>query len=153
MLAPEPSLNVFSPVRRGVLDLLEVRDREVGHAESLRPAKPSTPRREPQTNPAADNADVRSAVVVLAAGILLVGCGTETIKQHGAEQSVANVVAKRTGFRPTDVKCPSGVQAKAGTTFDCHFTGPEPKPYVAHVRVVNVRGQRVVFFVRTRPSG
>jgi hypothetical protein len=96
---------------------------------------------------------MRTGALVVAAGILLAGCGTATIKQHGAEQSVASVVAQQTGFRPTDVKCPSGVEAKVGNTFDCHFTGPEPKPYVAHVRITNVQGQRVVFFVNSRPSG
>ncbi len=98
-------------------------------------------------------APVRTAALVLAAGTILVGCGTVTIKQHGAEQSVANLVAQQTGFRPTDVKCPVGVAAKVGNTFDCHFTGPEPRPYVAHVRITAVQGQRVVFFINTRPSG
>ena len=100
-----------------------------------------------------DNASVRTAAVVLAAAIPLAGCGQKTIKQSGAEQSVANVVAEQTGFRPTDVKCPSGVEAKVGNVFDCHFTGPEPKPYIAHVRITKVQGERVVFFVNSRPSG
>jgi hypothetical protein len=96
---------------------------------------------------------MRMAVPVLAAAILVTGCGMNTIKPQGAELSVANVVAQQTGFRPTDVKCPSGVEAKVGKTFDCHFTGPEPKPYVAHVRILMVQGKRVDFFVNTRPIG
>lgn len=96
---------------------------------------------------------MRSAATVLAAAILLAGCGKATIKPAGAAKSVVDVIARDTGFRPTDVKCPSGVEAKVGKTFDCHFTGPEPKPYVAHMRITEVKGERVVFFVDSHPSG
>jgi Domain of unknown function (DUF4333) len=51
-----------------------------------------------------------------------------TIKPDGAAQSVVDVVSKQTGFHPSDVRCPSGVEAKVGGQFDCHFTGPEGKP-------------------------
>lgn len=91
-------------------------------------------------------------VLVLIPAILLGGCGTATIKESGAEQTVADVVAKQTGFRPRDVKCPSGVTAKVGNTFDCHFTGPEPRPYVAHVRIQQIQGDRVTFYVNAAPS-
>ena len=92
------------------------------------------------------------AALALAVPVLLAGCATNVIKPRGAEQSVADVVARQTGFRPTDVKCPAGVEAKVGKTFDCHFTGPELKPYIAHVRITQVQGQRVMFFVNTHPS-
>jgi hypothetical protein len=97
---------------------------------------------------------ISALALVTAVAVLLAGCGTTNlIDPHGAEQSVVNVVARQTGFRPTDVRCPSGVRAKVGVTFDCHFTGPEPKPYVAHVRVETVSGKRVEFFVATEPVG
>lgn len=48
--------------------------------------------------------------------------------------------------------CPSGVEAKVGQEFDCHFTGPEGKPYTAHMRITKVDGERVDFDVRSRPS-
>lgn len=100
-----------------------------------------------------DTAPVRRLVLTIPVALLLLaGCGTPTVKPDGAERSVRDVVARQTGFRPKDVSCPSGVDAKAGTTFDCHFTGPEPKPYVAHVRITKVEGERVVFYVRTRPE-
>jgi len=73
---------------------------------------------------------MRVALPVLAAVALPAGCGTSTIRAGGAEQSVANVVVQKTGFHPTDVTCPSGVRATVGTTFDCHFNGPEPRPYM-----------------------
>jgi hypothetical protein len=96
---------------------------------------------------------MRAAALILGAAVLLADCGKKTVKPDGAEQSVADVVTRQTGFGPTDVKCPSGVEAKVGNTFDCHFTGPETKRYVAHVRITEVQGQRVVFFVTTLPSG
>jgi hypothetical protein len=69
-----------------------------------------------------------------------------------AAQSVVDVVAKQTGFRPTDVSCPSGVEAKVGRQFDCRFTRPEGKPYTAHLRVTKVDGEAVLFDVNSRPS-
>ena len=84
----------------------------------------------------------------------IAGCGDDkpTVKPDGAARSVTRVVASQTGFRPTDVSCPSGVEAKVGVTFTCTFTGPEPKPYVAQVRITKVNGTDVLFFVRTRPK-
>lgn len=81
----------------------------------------------------------------------LVGCGgTSTVKPEGAERSVVDVVSRETGFHPDDVRCPSGVEAKVGGTFECEFTGPEG-PYVAHMRILKMEGEKVVFRVRTRP--
>jgi hypothetical protein len=48
------------------------------------------------------------------------------------------------------VSCPSGIEAKVGQEFDCHFTGPEA--YTAHMRITNVAGERVDFDVRSRPT-
>ena len=89
-----------------------------------------------------------AAVAVLA----LAACGTKVVKPHGAEQAVVRVVDRQTGFRPTDVSCPDGVEAKAGATFDCHFTGPRGQRYTAHVTVQKVHGTRVLFFIQTRPA-
>ena len=75
-----------------------------------------------------------------------------TVKPEGAAQSVVDVVAKRTGFRPGDVSCPSGIEAKAGQQFDCHFTGPEGKLYTAHMRITRVDGETILFDVNSRSS-
>lgn len=90
-------------------------------------------------------------LAVLTAGATA-ACAKNTIKADGAARSVVQVVTEQTGFRPTDVRCPSGVEAKVGGTFDCRFTGPEG-PYVAHMGIIKVDGERVVFDIRTRPSG
>jgi hypothetical protein len=89
--------------------------------------------------------------VVAVLGVLVSGCGS-TIKPEGAAQSVVDVVSRETGFKPEDVKCPSGVDAKEGTEFDCHFTGPEGDQYTAHMRVTKVEGENVEFYVESKPS-
>lgn len=98
----------------------------------------------------------RAAAVLLAGLIVLPlsACGgtKTTIKPETAAQSVANAVAKQTGFRPNDVHCPSGSEAKEGVEFECHFTGPEGKPYVAHMKVRRIDEADVQFDVTTNPS-
>jgi hypothetical protein len=94
----------------------------------------------------------RAAVALVCLALGLPACAKNTIRPEGAEQVVVNVVSEQTGFRPTDVNCPSGIEAKVGVTFDCHFTGPDGL-YTAHMRVTAVRGSRVDFSVETEPSG
>jgi hypothetical protein len=94
-----------------------------------------------------------AAAVVGGLALQLTGCGVvgPTIKPDGAAKSVTDMVSQQTGFKPTDVKCPSGVEAKVGQEFDCHFTGPEG-PYTAHVKVTNVNGDDVEFYIQTKRS-
>jgi hypothetical protein len=95
----------------------------------------------------------RVVVGVLVALLALTACSPKnTVKPEGAAKSVVDVVSGQTGFHPTDVSCPSGVEAKVGQEFDCHFTGPEGKPYTAHMRITKVDGQEVDFDVKSRPS-
>jgi Domain of unknown function (DUF4333) len=92
---------------------------------------------------------VRAAALIVLAGVLLAGCGPSQVIPHGAEKTIASFVMKRTGFRPTDVRCPSGISATVGMTFDCNFTGPDGS-YVAYMRITQVQGERVLFHIRTR---
>jgi hypothetical protein len=55
-------------------------------------------------------------------------------------------------LRTRVLDAPSGIEAKVGQEFDCHFTGPEGEPYTAHLRITNVDGERVDFDVRSRPT-
>lgn len=93
----------------------------------------------------------RACLPILCLAFLLVGCGESTVRPEGAERSVVDVVSRETGFRPKDVRCPSDVEAEVGGTFECSFTGPEG-PYVAHMKMLEVDGERVVFRVTTRPA-
>ena len=96
---------------------------------------------------------MRTALVAIltAAALLTAGCSS-TIKPDGAAQSVVDLVKKQTGFEPNDVKCPEGVEAKVGTTFQCKFTGPEGSEYTADMRVTKVEGDDVEFYIETKPS-
>lgn len=94
-----------------------------------------------------------AAMTVGLMGALAIGCSSKTtVKPDGAAQSVVDVVSKQTGFHPSDVHCPSGVEAKVGAQFDCHFTGPEGTEYTANMKITRVNGTEVDFDVHTHPS-
>ncbi len=101
---------------------------------------------------------MRIAQVAVAAAILVMtalsaGCSSKsTVKPDGAAQSVVDVVSKQTDFHPSDVHCPSGVEAKVGVQFDCHFTGPEGKEYTANMKITRVNGAEVDFAVNSHLS-
>jgi hypothetical protein len=90
---------------------------------------------------------VGAAVFIGLVGLGLTGCGS-TIKPEGAAQSVVDLVSEKTDFKPTDVKCPDGIDAKVGVTFDCNFTGPDGN-YVAHMKVLKIEGEQVLFDINT----
>jgi uncharacterized lipoprotein len=92
-----------------------------------------------------------SLVLVASLAMVLAGCGS-TIKPDGAANSVVDLVSKQTGFKPTDVKCPSGVDAEVGKQFECRFTGPEGKEYTAQMKVTKVEGEDVEFYIKTAPT-
>jgi hypothetical protein len=77
--------------------------------------------------------------------------GCARVDPDTAASSVADVVLSHTGFRPNDVACPTGVDAKVGTKFDCSFTGPDGKRITAHMTITKV-GDNVQFDVLL-PSG
>ena len=96
---------------------------------------------------------MRTAVLVSVASLALLAAGCSyTIKPEGAAASVVDLVSKQTGFKPKDVKCPSDVEAKVGSEFECHFTGPEGSDYTAHMKVTKVEGENVEFYVESKPS-
>jgi hypothetical protein len=94
----------------------------------------------------------RLAPVVCCAALLSAcGGGRNEIDPVGTANYIGGVVFQQTGFRPTDVRCPTGIPATAGGRFNCHFTGPEG-PYTAYLRIVNVDGRRVNYRLKTQPS-
>jgi hypothetical protein len=82
---------------------------------------------------------------VAVAALALAGC--TSVDPQSAATSVASVVFSRTGFRPTDVLCPSGVDTKVGTKFECHFTGADGKPHTARLKITKIDGDHVEFDV------
>jgi hypothetical protein len=104
----------------------------------------------------------RSAAVAVVAGSMalhLVTCAAvgradpNMIMPDATANYVADFVAKNSPakIRPTDVSCPSGVEAKVGGEFDCHFTGPDGN-YTAHLKILSVAGTRVEYDVATHRS-
>jgi Domain of unknown function (DUF4333) len=96
----------------------------------------------------------RLAVLVALVGsvTLLSACGgTKALDPSVAMKYIDDVEFQQTGFRPVDVRCPSGIPARQGGRFNCHFTGPEG-PYTAYLRIVKVHGHRAAFQLDTRPS-
>lgn len=93
---------------------------------------------------------IGTTVIVGVLTLQLSAC-TSTIKPEGAAQSVTDMVSSKTGFHPTDVKCPSGIDAEVGGEFDCTFTGPEG-PYKAHLKITSVDGDKVGFDIKTNRS-
>jgi Domain of unknown function (DUF4333) len=100
-----------------------------------------------------NTATMRRALLIIAAvlAVFVAGCGSK-INPDGAAKSVVDVVSKQTKFKPTDVSCPSGVDAEVGVEFDCKFTGPEGVEYTAHLKVTKVEGDNVEFYVQSKPS-
>src|ERR1700737_1736400 len=90
-------------------------------------------------------AGMKAAIGLSALGLLAVACGSGTIKPDGAAKSVVDVVSQQTGFHPSDVNCPSGVDGKVGKDIDCHFTGPAGSPYPGHLKITNVEGDNANF--------
>jgi hypothetical protein len=79
------------------------------------------------------------------------GAGHSEIDPTGTANYIDNVVFQQTGFRATDIRCPTGISATAGGRFNCHFTGPEG-PYTAYLRIISVHGRRVDYRLKTQPS-
>jgi Domain of unknown function (DUF4333) len=89
------------------------------------------------------------ALVTLVA-MQLTGCGAPakpTIKPDSTAQFITDRVSKQAGFHPTDVTCPSGVEATVGGEFDCHFTGPDGS-YIAHMRITRDDGKSVDYDIQ-----
>jgi len=77
--------------------------------------------------------------------------GPLTLEPNRTANSIADTVFSHTGFRPTDVQCPSGVKAEVGVKFDCHFTGSDGA-YTANVRITSVNGSDVQYVMDTHLS-
>ena len=104
----------------------------------------------------------RSAAIVVVGGSMalhLAACTGSSradpnmIVPDATANYVADFVAENSPakVRPTDVTCPSGIEAKVGGEFDCHFTGPDGK-YTAHLKILSVDGTRVAYDVTTHRS-
>jgi len=92
-----------------------------------------------------------SALALTASAMLVVGCQA-TIEPDRAAALVADFIRSRSGYEVTDLTCPDNIEASVGTTFECRFTGPDGAPHVARVRVAEVSGGDVNFYIETHPT-
>lgn len=94
----------------------------------------------------------RAALAGICLPLLLAACGQAVIQAAPTERVVSSFVYQHTGFRPTDVACPSGVKARVGGKFQCHFSGPDGK-YTAYMSITGVHAQRVTYEIQTQRNG
>jgi hypothetical protein len=91
------------------------------------------------------SARLAAAVLVGAVALQLAGCSQKaTIKPDATVKFLTDHLSKQTGFTPTDMSCPSGVEAKVGAEFECHFTGPDG-PNSAHLKITKINGDDVSY--------
>lgn len=87
----------------------------------------------------------RLVAPVLLAGALvgsLAGCGgpkTHTLDAKSAAQAISNNLADSTGLPSPKVTCPSGIEVKAGGTFDC-TTVLDGQPLTVHGNLTDSKG-------------
>jgi hypothetical protein len=93
-----------------------------------------------------------AAVAIALLALALAACGQSVILQKPTQRLVADFVFKHAAYRPSDVTCPSGVPARIGRSFQCHFTGPDGR-YTAYMLITNVKGSRVLYRIQTQRNG
>ena len=94
----------------------------------------------------------RVLVPIVLLSVALAACGGSVILAKPTAATVSKFIFNHTGFRPHDVTCPSGVPAKIGGRFKCHFTGPDGK-YTAYMVIKSVKGTRVEYQILSRRTG
>lgn len=78
----------------------------------------------------------RSGAIVALAAFLAVGCGETVIDSAKVEAAIEQNLHRATGEKVSSVECPSGVEVKAGATFECtvELGGKQEK---ATLKIVN----------------
>ncbi|HSR93711.1 MAG TPA: DUF4333 domain-containing protein [Solirubrobacterales bacterium] len=82
---------------------------------------------------------VRSGAVValLVVAFLAAGCGETVIDSAKTEAAIEENLQKSVGQKISSVECPSGVEVKAGKTFDCTVSLAGGKQETATLRIIN----------------
>ena len=114
-----------------------------GWTDQYTPGPPPDPNRPPAIQKGLGTG--RIIAIVVAGLILLVVIvvviaalvGGKTIKASSAESFVRSNL---TGPPPKTVKCPSGVEEKAGKSFDCHVTYPDGSKLTVTVHQTDSHG-------------
>lgn len=82
---------------------------------------------------------VRSGAVaaLLAVAFLAVGCGETVIDDAKTEAAIEENLQKSVGQKVASVDCPSGVEVKAGKTFECTVDLAGGKQETATLKIIN----------------
>jgi NAD(P)H-hydrate repair Nnr-like enzyme with NAD(P)H-hydrate epimerase domain len=82
---------------------------------------------------------VRSGAVaaLLAVAFLAVGCGETVIDDAKTEAAIEENLQKSAGQKVSSVDCPSGVEVKAGKTFECTVSLDGGKHETATLKIIN----------------
>jgi NAD(P)H-hydrate repair Nnr-like enzyme with NAD(P)H-hydrate epimerase domain len=79
-----------------------------------------------------------SAVAALAIVVFVaVGCGETVIDSAKTEAAIEQNLENSVGQKINSVDCPSGVEVKAGTTFDCTVSMAGGKQETATLKIIN----------------
>lgn len=74
---------------------------------------------------------------LLAVVFLATGCGETVIDDAKTEAAIEENLQKSVGQKVSSVECPSGVEVKAGKTFDCTVNLAGGKQETATLRIIN----------------
>lgn len=78
------------------------------------------------------------AVAALAIAVFVaVGCGETVIDSAKTEAAIEQNLENSVGQKINSVDCPSGVEVKAGTTFDCTVSMAGGKQETATLKIIN----------------
>jgi NAD(P)H-hydrate repair Nnr-like enzyme with NAD(P)H-hydrate epimerase domain len=79
-----------------------------------------------------------SVVAALAIAVFVaVGCGETVIDSAKTEAAIEQNLENSVGQKISSVDCPSGVEVKAGTTFDCTVSMAGGKQETATLKIIN----------------
>jgi NAD(P)H-hydrate repair Nnr-like enzyme with NAD(P)H-hydrate epimerase domain len=79
-----------------------------------------------------------SAVAALVTTVFVaVGCGETVIDSAKTEAAIEQNLENSVGQKISSVDCPSGVEVKAGTTFDCTVNMAGGKQETATLKIIN----------------
>ena len=85
------------------------------------------------------------------AAILAAGCGETVIDDAKTEAALEQNLQRSTGQKVSSVECPSGVEVKAGTTFDCTIKLAGGKRETATLKILNSNAD--VEVINLKPGG
>jgi len=81
---------------------------------------------------------LRLAVLAAAAAVVFaVGCGETVIDDAKTEDAIEQNLESSLGKKVAAVECPSGVEVKAGSSFDCTVTLVGGKEETASLKIIN----------------